>query len=79
MDQNCQAFITEDPFNPGNTLEGTICRTSNKMYGALTIDRVNRQGATLRFISQYFDKKRMSRVGSVILGQAGLLNPKGRS
>ncbi len=34
------------------------------------------KAGTMRFLSQYFDKKQMSKVGTIVLSQAGLLNKK---
>jgi hypothetical protein len=44
------AFLTEDPFNNGNTLEGVICNQSGHTYGALIIWKVNGEAVEPRRI-----------------------------
>ena len=35
------AFVRDDPYNPGNSIEGYLCRTATRFYGALLLTFVN--------------------------------------
>jgi hypothetical protein len=41
MEGKWESFSQEDPFNPGNVVTGSICKSESKLYGALVIQEVN--------------------------------------